>query len=414
MVFATFFGKLVEKMREILIIGGGASGMAAAIKAAEDPSVHVTLLERQARVGRKLLATGNGRCNLTNRNAAPQYYHGGPGFPDCALQRWSPERVLEFFARLGLETVTEYGGRVFPMSDHAGSVLDVLRLALEQPNVTLRCAAPVTALRRVNSGFCAECGDERLRAQRVIVACGGCAGAKLGGVGDGYTLLQSLGHSRTPLYPALTPIRTRPELPRAMKGVRVQALIRALRRGRELGRSRGDVLFTETGVSGTAVFDLSRAVSAAGEGTELELDLFPDTEEEALRALLCARRALWPEIEANRILTGTVHSRVGQTLCKAAGLSGAERISALTDARLAALAGLCKQFTLPVTGVSGFDAAQVTAGGVRTEEFDPETMESRIVPGLFACGEVLDVDGECGGFNLQWAWASGLLAGESV
>jgi len=187
-----------------------------------------------------------------------------------------------------------------------------------------------------------------------------------------------------------------------------------VRGGRELGRSRGDVLFTETGVSGTAVFDLSRAAASAREGAELYIDFFPDTDAAVLSGELRRRRALWPELEANRILTGTVHSRVGQTLCRAAGISGASTVSALTDAQLDRLAALCRRLVLPVTGVSGFDAAQVTAGGVCTEEFDPETMESRLVPGLYACGEVLDVDGDCGGYNLQWAWASGLTAGESV
>ena len=162
-------------MKEIVIIGGGASGMAAAISVAQQGQAHVTLLERQARVGKKLSATGNGRCNLTNLNANVSHYHGAdPGFVQHTLSTWPPERVLEFFAGLGLRTVTEYGGRVFPMSDHAGSVRDVLRLALERANVTLRCGSPVTALRREKGGFLVDCGEERLRAERVIVACGGC------------------------------------------------------------------------------------------------------------------------------------------------------------------------------------------------------------------------------------------------
>ena len=397
-------------MKETIIIGGGASGMAAAICAAEDPDRHITVLERQARIGKKLSATGNGRCNLTNRNADVSHYHGAdPGFVQPALAAFPPERVLEFFAGLGLRTVTEYGGRVYPLSDHAGSVLDVLRLGLEKPNITLLAGAGVTELRRDVARFRVKTPEAELTADRVILACGGCAGTKLGGVMDGYALAASLGHSRTALYPALTQLRTAPDYPRALKGIRVDATARLLQGDRVLAAERGDVLFTETGLSGTAVFELSR--HAAGK-TDLTAELcFFDEPEETLFADLCARRARWPELEANRILTGAVQSRLGQMLCRYAGISGGAPVGAILDEKLRALAAAMRSFRLPVTGVSGFETAQVTAGGLKTSEFDPSTLESRLAPGLYACGELLDIDGDCGGYNLQWAWASGLLAG---
>ena len=398
-------------MENILIIGGGASGMAAAIKAAENGARQVIVLERQQRVGKKLLATGNGRCNLTNLEAEPRRYHGeNPRFCAKILRDYPPERVLAFFSGLGLRTVTEYGGRVYPMSDHAASVLDVLRLGLEKPNITLLTGCAAQRVRRSGGGFQVEAGAQELTADRLILACGGCAGSKLGGVMDGYALAASLGHSRTALYPALTSLRTAPDYPRALKGIRVNAAVRLLQGERILDERRGDVLFTETGLSGTAVFEIAR--SAAGRsGLTAELCLFDDPEE-ALYADLLARRARWGTAEANRILTGAVQSRLGQMLCRYSGISGGAAAETLTDAQLRALAGAMRAFRLPVTGVSGFESAQVTAGGLRTSEFDPETLESRIVPGLYACGELLDVDGDCGGFNLQWAWASGLRAGE--
>ena len=398
-------------MEQIVIIGGGASGMAAAINAAKHTDRHITLLERQPRPGKKLLATGNGRCNLTNSQARTERYHGAdPDFAAPVLAAWPPERVLEFFSALGLRTVTEYGGRVFPCSDHAGSVLDVLRLGLEKPNIALLTEHPAERIARCGGGFTVRAGGEEFFADRLILACGGCAGSKLGGVMDGYTLAASLGHSRTALYPALTPLRTAPDYPRALKGVRVDALLRLKRGERTLAERRGDVLFTDTGLSGTAVFELSRY--AAGEqDLRAELCLFDDPEP-ALFADLQARQRRWPALEANRILTGAVQSRLGQMLCKYAGISGGAAAETLTDAQLRALARAMRSFCLPVTGQSGFEAAQVTAGGLRTAEFDPETLQSRIVPGLYACGELLDVDGDCGGFNLQWAWASGLRAGE--
>ena len=398
-------------MEELVIIGAGASGMAAAIRASEIQDRHVTLLERQARAGKKLSATGNGRCNLTNHEAEVSRYHGlSSAFAAFALETYPPQRVLDFFAGLGLRTVTEYGGRVYPLSDHAGSVLDVLRLALERPNVTLLTGAPAEHISREGSGFRIVTPERTLPADKLILACGGCAGGKLGGVMDGYALAASLGHSRTALYPALTQLRTEPDYPRALKGLRVDAKLRLLQGERVLAETEGDVLFTDTGLSGTAVFEITRYAAGKTDLTA-ELCLFdePDTK---LFDDLCARRARWPELEANRILTGAVHSRLGQMLCRYAGISGGARTAAISDDLLRSLVAAMRSFRLKVTGVSGFETAQVTAGGLKTDEFDPRTMGSRLVPGLYACGELLDIDGDCGGFNLQWAWASGLLAGE--
>ena len=398
-------------MEEVVILGGGASGMAAAIRAAENQKRHVTLIERQNRVGKKLSATGNGRCNLTNLNADMTHYHGeAPDFVLPALRRYPPERVLEFFSGLGLRTVTEYGGRVYPLSGHAGSVLDVLRLGLEASDVTVLTAAPAEGLLRHGGGFLIRTPEQTIAADRLILACGGCAGSKLGGVMDGYTLASSLGHSRTALYPALTQLRTAPDYPRALKGIRVEATVRLLQGEHVLASAAGDVLFTETGLSGTAVFELTR-YAAGRTGLSAELCLFDEPEEELLRDL-GKRQKRWPDMEANRVLTGAVQSRLGQMLCRYAGLSGGERISAVSGEKLRRLAAAMRSIRLPVTGVSGFETAQVTAGGLRTDAFDPETLQSRLIPGLYACGELLDVDGDCGGYNLQWAWASGLLAGE--
>ncbi|MBQ8264584.1 MAG: aminoacetone oxidase family FAD-binding enzyme [Oscillospiraceae bacterium] len=402
-------------MAEVVIIGGGASGMAAAIAAAESGEHNVTLIERQARVGRKLLSTGNGRCNITNIGASAENYHGGDRrFAEYALGLWTPERVLGFFSELGLMTVTEYGGRVYPLSNQASSVLDVLRFALEKPNIRLLTGVTVESVRRRGSGFELRWEGESLRCDKLVVACGGCAGSKLGGVMDGYNLLKSLGHSRTSLYPSLTQIRTRPEIPRSMKGVKVQAAVKALKGKRELDRSSGDLLFADNGVSGTVVFDISRAVATAGEGVSLEIDLFENLDRSGVKKYLYSRREARPAAPAKEIFAGALHSRVGMALCKYAGINPENPCSELSAANMDALASAAKALRLEVTGVSGFESAQVTAGGISTAEFDPKTMESRIVPGVYACGEVLDIDGDCGGYNLQWAWASGLLAGESL
>ena len=394
----------------VCIIGGGAAGMMAAITAA-DCGHQVTLLERQARVGRKLMATGNGRCNLTNRHAAPEHYHGEDGdFCAYALSAFDVDATLDWFARHGLVTVTEESGRVYPYSNMAGSVLDVLRYALEREAIDLRAGCTVTRIRRRGSGFTVESDQGSFSADKVILCAGGAAGSKVGGVMDGYQLAKHLGHHRTALCPSLVQLKTDPTYPRALKGVKAEACVRILRGREVLAENRGEILFTEYGVSGPAVFELSRAAATGGEGLSVELDFLPDWTDASAMEWLVQRRDSAARREAGTLLAGTLHSRLGQMVCKAAGFT-AQSANTLTDGDLHQIARQLRAFTLPVLGVCGFDQAQVTAGGLRTDEFDPQTLESRLVPGFYACGEVLDIDGDCGGYNLQWAWSSGHLAG---
>ncbi len=395
------------------VIGAGASGMTAALRAAS-LGHEVTLFERQARVGRKLMATGNGRCNITNTGAGPQNYHGeAPDFVLPALRAFGPQAALDFFRGLGLLTREEYGGRVYPLSNSANSVVDVLRQALEAAGADLVCGDRVRELRRQGRGFrlVTESGG-KYSFDAVIVACGGLAGEKLGGGRDGYELLKALGHTRTALRPALVQLTTEPLYPRSLKGIKADCRLRLLLSGRVLAESEGEVLFTETGVSGPAAFDVSRAASGLGEaGGQLELDFLRDYSAAEVLRHLSRRAAAAPGLPASELLTGSVHNRLGRMLVKYSGLEASKPLQELTETELEAAAGACKHFRLPLRGTEGFASAQVTAGGIRTSEFRPETLESRICPGLYACGEVLDIDGDCGGFNLQWAWASGFLAG---
>ena len=374
----------------------------------------VTLYERQARVGRKLMATGNGRCNLTNTGAGPSNYHGeAPAFVRPALEAFPSEAALDFFRGLGLLAREEWGGRVYPLSNSANSVVDVLRQALDAAGVELIAGDRVRELRRAGSGYSVttESGDKR-SFDAVVVACGGLAGEKLGGGRDGYELLKALGHTRTALRPALVQITTEPMYPRSLKGIKADCALRVLSRGRLLASSCGELLFTETGVSGPAAFDVSRAVSEAGDAKmELEIDFLRDYTSEEVLAHLQNRVKTAPELPASELLTGSVHNRLGRMLIKYADVEAAAPLSALSERELRTVAAACKRFKLPVRGTEGFANAQVTAGGIRTSEFDPRTLESRLCPRLFACGEVLDIDGDCGGYNLQWAWSSGVLAG---
>lgn len=399
-------------MNNVIVIGGGASGMMAAITAAADKNNRVVLLERQQRLGRKLLSTGNGRCNLTNLNASPEHYHGeDAGFAGPALRRLPPEDAVAFFRSLGLLTVSEPDGRVYPLSDSANSVLDVLRFTLEQRGVEVLTSCPVRAIKQRDRGFQVVTDEAVIPAVRVIVACGGAAGARLGGVMDGYQLLSPLGHDRTKLYPALTPLLTDSEYPKALKGVRTDGAIRLMHNRRIVAQSAGDIQFTERGVSGPAAFDLSRAAAVSEGKLSVHLDFLRDYTAPQVEALLRTRRGTMPNLEASELFTGMVHNRLGRMLVKSCGLDASGKLSELSEAELRRAAETVKDFSLELKGVEGFDSAQVTAGGVKTWGFDPETMESLRRPGLFACGELLDVDGDCGGYNLHWAWASGYVAG---
>ena len=393
----------------VIVIGGGASGMAAAITAV-DNGHQVTVLERQARVGRKLLSTGNGRCNLSNTHAAQGHYHGDSALVSDVLSRFGVEDTLRWFGELGLLTVTEDSGRLYPFSNMASSVVDVLRFALDSRGVTVIAGSPVTGIRVKGHSFTVTTDTGVYESDAVILAAGGAAGAKVGGVMDGYRLAKALGHHRTALCPAIVQLRTDPTYPRALKGVKAEAAVSVCRSGEVLAQRTGEVLFTEYGVSGPAVFDVSRAAATAGEGLTCVLDLLPEWDEERTVRELSRRRELLAGHEARELFTGLLHPRLGQVVVKASGFT-AQPLEGLTDDDIRCIAASAHRFALPVLGTCGFDQAQVTAGGLRTDEFDPDTLESRLVPGLYACGEVLDVDGDCGGFNLQWAWSSGHLAG---
>ncbi len=401
-----------ERNNRVAVIGGGASGMMAALAAAEQ-GADVTLLERQARLGRKLAATGNGRCNLTNRNTAPEHYHGEKAaFCIPSLKRESAETSLERFHDMGLLTVEETDGRMYPLSDHAGSVVDVLRFSLDAAGVLVRCGCTVERLEKTKSGFLLHIQEERIPADRVIVACGGRAGGKLGGVSDGYRLLESCGHHCTKLHPALVQLKTEGTLTRGVKGVRTQALVRVLRKGKTVAEEQGEVQFTEYGLSGPAIFSVSREAVRDGEST-VTLDLFPSLSDDELYTLLRHRAETRPGLTMEDLFTGMLQNRLGRVLVSSAGVSGNLPLSQAGGV-LRKLANQAKRFSFQVIGDLGFDQAQVTAGGIRTDEFDADTLESRLCPGLYACGEVLDIDGDCGGYNLQWAWSSGWVAGTAA
>lgn len=406
-------GKKAGDCMVIGIIGGGASGMVAAITAAENPNVQVELFERQARVGKKLLATGNGRCNLTNLHAALGGYHGeDSSFTQHALEVLNPEETLAWFHRLGLLTVAEESGRVYPYSDQANSVVDILRLALQKPNINLRTSFEVQKIQRSGDGFAVDNGETCIRCDKLIVACGGLAGTKLGGSMSGYKLLAKLGHRSTRLRPALVQLKCAWGGITALKGVRANCKAEILKDGTVFSHSVGEVQFTDYGLSGPVIFEVSRDACYGSGDWSARLDFLPEYADGFLLQELSHRKDKRQPVD--ELLTGIVHNRLGRVLVRAAGIKNKKSADELTQEELEAVCAAVKAFEIVLTEPMGMDSAQVTAGGVFTQDFDPTTMESKLVPGLHACGEVLDIDGDCGGYNLQWAWSSGYLAGMSA
>ncbi|MCL2121607.1 MAG: aminoacetone oxidase family FAD-binding enzyme [Clostridiales bacterium] len=400
---------------DVAIIGGGASGMMAAIGAASrlGPDGKVVVLEAGQRVGRKLLATGNGRCNFSNRHIDAKAYNR-PDFVSRVFRACTPEDIVDRFEKSGL-IVEEENGRLYPLSGTASSMLDILRLLMEEKGVAVWNEFSVSSM-EYDNGFHLSAPGCSAQARAVILACGGKAAPQLGSDGSGFKLAESLGHRVTDLAPGLAGLKCPSGKQRdlglpALNGLHLSCMASLYHDKKFLAKEEGEVLFREFGLSGIAVFDLSRHKG----GNLLMLDLFPQIEQPELINELKKRAEHLSGRSLQEYFTGAFHRIIGLQLMKAANLDAEDRdCGSMTDTELATLADVIKGWTFPIEGPVSWQNAQITIGGLDLNEFDALSLESLVFPGLFACGEILDVDGPCGGYNLQWAWSSGLLAGWSA
>ena len=408
---------------DCVIVGGGAVGLAAACHlgraAAEQQDYKkILVLEKAPRVGKKLLATGNGTCNITNMTASREHYHGDSALAERMLAAFSPVQAVDFFTSIGVDCVARPDGKVYPASEQAAAVLDALRLEAAALGVEIRCDCPVTAIMPSREGFSLTTPDGDIVTRQVLVCVGGAAAPALGGSAEGYRLLTDLGCEKTPLFPSIVQLRTVTDFVRAVKGIRVDGEVALCLNGKPLATAKGEILFTDYGLSGPAVMGISRHAAdwerrKKGELTAV-LNLLPDWDEDALCARIMARSHLRGR-KLEDLLTGLLHKRVGQTVLRVAGVTPLDRpADTLTAQECARVAAVIRGWEIPVTGTQGFGGAQVTAGGIDPSAFDPATLMHRRHRGLYAAGEVLNVDGDCGGYNLQFAWSSAYVAAKSI
>ncbi len=439
-----------SRKRTVAVIGGGAAGMMAAIEAARAGAI-VTLIEKNPQLGKKLATTGNGRCNYTNLDMGDRI--GGkfrgfhPEFAAPALDALPPEAVLDWFRAIGVEPRFR-GSYVYPNSDQASAVVDALREELHRLSVKVHYNAEVKSVQRIDTDteasaakasmpgkaasaseirekrdagyFMIQCTDAVVKADRVILAAGSKAAPKTGSNGDGYFISRKLGHTIVPYVPALCGIRCAGDAFRALAGIRTEAALEFVVDGHCVDREAGELQLVDYGISGIPVFQLSRYAAYAlqeGKKAAVYINFLPgfteeveDPKDRAVQ-LFRQRQQRLAGRKMESFFTGLLHQKLGQLLLRMANVRPELPVTELSEKQLRSLASLGVRFKAECVEMNGFQQAQVVAGGVDTTEVDSDTMASRLVPGLYFAGEVLDIDGICGGYNLQWAWASGFVAG---
>jgi predicted Rossmann fold flavoprotein len=400
----------------VIIVGGGASGMIAAI-AARRKGAEVIILEANPRVGKKILATGNGRCNISNINTDVSRYHGRhPEFVLGPLSRFDVDSAMAFFETLGIYHRVEDDGKVYPMSNQASSVLDVLRYELESSGINVICDARVKKIEKKKTFEVTVSDGRTFNASSVILAAGGKASPSLGSDGSGYALARKLGHSIIEPFPALVQLKLSAVFLKQVQGIKFDGEAEIIADNKTVRSERGEILFTEYGISGPPILQLSRKAGeylSDGKRVILKVILVSYLTEDELDSLLVRRFSDGAEKPLTFNFVGFINKKLIPIILREAKIEDINKpAGAVTAEERKRIVSVLTDWRFEITGTNSWSNAQVTAGGVDVAEIDGRTMESRIVPGLYFAGEIVDIDGDCGGFNLQWAWSSGFIAGE--
>ena len=400
---------------EIAVIGGGASGMMAAITARKSGK-EVVILERKDRILKKVLITGNGRCNITNVNADISNYFGkNISSVENILNSFNPQDTMDFFNGLGIVCNEENRGKVYPLSGQASSVVDALRFEAERLGIKIETEFYVRKIEKDGFKFKIYSEDrKKIEAGRVILAAGGQSYPELGSNGSGFELAKELGHSVTRLSPSIVQLKTEKHQVKGLQGIKTDVAVTAYGDNKKICTYDGELLFTDYGISGNVVFNIS-FVMPLYKNVEFEIDFMEKFDYNELYEILKERKKMMSHLTMENYFNGMINKKLGQFLSKVSGIEKLSKpVKDLNDSEIRKLCTVLKKYRIKILDTTGFKNAQVTAGGVLLNEVNTETLESKIVKGLYFSGEVLDVYGECGGFNLQWAWASGYIAGKNA
>ena len=401
----------MNKHFDIAVIGGGAGGLFFTAQAANmHKNLKIAVIEKNQRVGKKLLSTGNGRCNLTNLYVNEENFHGSfKPYAGKILTRCSAQKLLELFGNMGLITRADDFGRVYPKSNQASSVLDVLRYNAEKDNVTFFCENKVLKVIKEKNIFRITTDKETFTSDKILFATGGAAAPKVGGDKSGYELLKVLGHSVVNPSPALCPVNVKSEYLKSLKGIRVQGTISLMSDNKTIASEDGEIQFTENALSGICVFNLSQYIEK-NKNYILRIKLMPESDFNQTTDILSNNQKVFANLDSENIMTGIFHKRIAQSLMKSAKISFDKKVKDITEREIKTLAKLINSFDFTVSGLTDFNNAQVTKGGVKGDEINPDTMESKKTKGLYVIGEALDCNGDCGGYNLHFAFATGYTA----
>lgn len=399
--------------KTIAVIGAGAAGMMAAIWAA-GAGAQVTVYERNDRVGKKILSTGNGKCNFSNENMGNEWYYGSGKELIAEIYRtFGLAETKDFFTKLGMR-IKDRNGYLYPASEQAATVLDVLRYEMQRLPIDVHTNQQVVGIKRLPDGFLVESIDRKKRRyDKVILCCGGKAAPKTGSDGQGFELAKQLGHKIVPTVPALTALRCQENFYRQVAGVRCDAALTLRIDGAKAVKERGELQLTDYGISGIPVFQMSREAAYALQKqkcTTVEIDFMPDYNDNEYDAFWNRR---WDNQSAQtmeQFVTGIVNKKIGLLLLKLADIKETEKAAEVPEPKRRKLSKLYRALTVTVKATNSYEQAQVCAGGIDCHCVT-DRLESDIVSGLYFAGEMLDVDGICGGYNLQWAWSSGAVAG---
>jgi len=408
-------GKNTNKQWDLVVIGAGASGMMAAITAARE-NKKVCIIEKLDKAGKKLFATGNGKCNFTNENMYVDCFHGDKAFINYVLEQFSVEDCLHFFRSIGIYPKNK-NGYYYPNSEQASSVVNALVYELERLGVKISYETIVKEIDSKENEVCVWTNKGLFSGKRLVIATGLLAAPKLGSDGSLFDVIKGLGHRFCPVLPALCGFYCKGMKFKQVSGVRAQGTVAAYINGEFCAEDTGEIQFTDYGLSGIPVFQISRCLSKGlyeKKKVEIKLNLLPDFEKDQLEKEINYRYSICAPMSVSALLNGLINQKLADMILEKAGIDKNIYTSSISKDELSKVVALLQEITVLVTNYRDFEFAQVCTGGIPVSDINAKTLESRLAPNVYFTGEILDVDGICGGYNLHFAWATGYIAGKGL